>query len=729
MGSTKKKAGKPAPLAIRLLGDLEVLRGETPVRLPQSRKTRALLTYLVVSGTPHRRERLCSLLWDVADDPRAALRWSLSKLRALVDDPDAPRIVAAGETIGFEPRGAVVDVHHLRQRLAAGVESLATDELRELAREFRGDFLDGLELPDFFGFQSWRLAQREEARRFHAKVRRALAERLAASPEEALEHARKLAELEPYDEDAHAAVVRLLLALGRAREAEQQREHAVRVLEDLHVPLEGALRPASGSRGDAAACAPSAAGVSGGRGAERSGGAASSSGMASPPLAALGPGATPETRYARNGDVSIAYQVVGEGPVDVVLVPGWVSHVEYAWEEPSYARFLKRLASFSRLILLDRRGTGLSDRVADLPSREERMEDTRAVMDAVGCERAAMFGISEGGPICITFAATYPERTAALVLCNTTARMLEAPDYPHGWRRADFDNFLRHLEVWGTGRSVNLLAPSVARDPEFRRSWARFERFAVSPSGFQMLMRMVADIDARHALSAVTAPTLVVHRAADRILKTSGARYLAEHIRGARYVELPGEDHFLWVGDVEAVLGEVEEFLTGVRGTPEVDRQLMTLLFTDIANSTARAALLGDRYWAELLARHDAVVRRELAAARGTEIDHLGDGFLVAFDGPARAIRCAGRIIAATRELGLDLRAGVHTGECERLEGRVRGLALHIGARVAAEAEPGEVLVSQTVRDLIAGSAIELADRGSRPLKGVPGEWRLYAVR
>ena len=706
------KTSKADALTLRVLGELEIRRGPVALPLPQSRKTRALLAYLVVSGTAHRRERLCSLFWDVADDPRAALRWSLSKLRPLVDDPGAPRLVSQGGRIGFAARGAAVDVLDARARLAGGADALPTAALRELAAEFRGDFLDGLELPDFFGFQSWCLAQREEARRLEVKVRRALIQRLTTQPAEALAHAQQVAVLEPYDEEAHATVVRLLVALGRATEAERQQALSTRRLEELRVPVLGRLRDALLPPAPVAAVPASGAAV-----------------PTSAPAAAVSTHAAPETRYARNGDVSIAYQVIGDGAIDVLLVPGWVSHVEYAWEVPAYARFLERLASFARLILLDRRGTGLSDRVAALPSLEERMEDTRAVMDAAGCERAALIGISEGGPICLTFAATYPQRTAALVLCNTTARLLEAPDYPYGVRREDFEEFLRHLSTWGTGRSVRVLAPSIAEDANFRGAWARFERFAVSPSGFQTLMRMNADIDVRHTLPVVSAPTLVIHRADDWIMSSAGARDMAERIRGARYVEVPGADHLPWVGNVDELLDEVQEFLTGVRGRREADRQLMTLLYTDVADSTARAARLGDRDWAELIARHDAVVRRELAGCQGAELNHLGDGFLAAFDGPARAIRCATRIVGATRDLGLAVRAGVHTGECERHEGQLRGLALHIGARVAAVAAPGEVLVSQTVRDLIAGSAIALEGRGRHALKGVPGEWDLYAVR
>lgn len=698
-------------LILRLLGDFEICRGTVSLKLPQSRKTRALLAYLAVSRGPHRRERLCSLFWDVTDDPRAALRWSLTKLRPLVDDVGAPRIVADGASIAFEAHGAGVDFLDARTRLAGGVEGLSTDALLDLATMFRGDFLEGLELPDFFGFQSWCLAQREEAKRLHATVRRALVVRLAGRPGEALAHAQRLAELEPYDEDAHAAVARFLVMLGRKQEAERQSALSTRMLEEAGIPASGRLREALTPPGVSEGARTSA-----------------------PPVSPSAPRASvaaqiPETRYARNGDVSIAFQVTGDGPIDIVLVPGWVSHVEYAWEVPTYARFLNRLRSFSRLILLDRRGTGLSDRGADLPSLEERMEDTRAVMDAAGCRRAALFGISEGGPICMLFAATYPERTAALVLANTTARTLAGPDYPQGLSTEQIDRFMQRLQDWGTGHTVKVFAPSVADDPEFIRSWARLERSAVSPAGIRTLLRTNASIDARHALSAITAPTLVLHRADDRMLPASMGRYMAERIRGAHYVEVPGGDHFLWVGNIDVVFEEIEHFLTSVRGNEESDRQLMTLLFPEVIDAKNLPASSRDREWHERIARHTVTMRRELAACRGTEIRHERDGFVAGFDGPARAIRCATRIIAAGRDLGLAVRAGVHTGECERRDGRLGGLAFDIGAAVSAKAEPGEVLVSQTVRDLIAGSAIALEGRGSVSLAGVPGKWTIYAVR
>ena len=440
--------------------------------------------------------------------------------------------------------------------------------------------------------------------------------------------------------------------------------------------------------------------------------------------------AMPTTKYAKSADVHIAYQVVGEGAPNLVLVPGWVSHIEYAWEDPSFSHFLRRLASFSRLILLDRRGTGLSDRVSELPTLEQRMDDVRAVMDAAGAERAALFGLSEGGPMCLTFAATYPARTAALVLYGTFARMMRAPDYPIGLPAELLGRFLELVEEsWGTGSiSTDYFAPSLARDEAFRRSWARFERLAVSPAGIKALLRMTQETDARPALPVIRVPTLVMHREGDQVVRVEAARYVAERIQAAKYVELPGPDHFPWVGDIDAILDEVEEFLTGARRGQEPDRVLATVMFTDIVGATERAVALGDRRWRDLLDRHHAVIREQLTRFRGREIDTAGDGFLAAFDGPARGVRCAGAIVREMRRLGLEIRAGLHTGECEILQDKLSGIAVHTGARVASLAGAGEVLVSGTVKDLVAGSGIKFEDRGAHVLKGLPGEWRLFAV-
>jgi len=439
---------------------------------------------------------------------------------------------------------------------------------------------------------------------------------------------------------------------------------------------------------------------------------------------------TPTTKYAKNGDVHIAYQVVGEGDRDVLFVPGWVSHLEYAWEVPSYAHFLKRLASFSRLILLDRRGMGLSDRAHDLPTLEQRMDDVRAVMDAAGSKRAALVGLSEGGPMCMMFAATYPERTAALVLYGTFARMVRTNDYPIGLPSELLETLLDQIEQnWGNGSiSADHFGPGLAHDDAFRQAWARFERLAVSPGGMKTLIRMVYDTDARHTLPVIRVPTLVLHRKDDRVTRVAGARYIAERIQGVKYVELDGADHFPWVGDTETILEEIQEFVTGSRRGPEPDRVLATVMFTDIVGATERAVELGDRRWRELIDRHHAEIRAELAHFRGREIDTAGDGFFAVFDGPARAVRCAQAIVRELRRLGLDVRVGLHTGECEIHGEKLSGIAVHTGARIAAVAGAGQVLVSSTVKDLVAGSGIRFEDERVRHLKGIPGEWRLYTV-
>jgi class 3 adenylate cyclase len=437
------------------------------------------------------------------------------------------------------------------------------------------------------------------------------------------------------------------------------------------------------------------------------------------------------TRYAKSGDVSIAYQVVGEGPIDIVLIPIWVSHLEYAWEEPSLARFYRRLASFSRLILFDKRGTGLSDRVGDvhLPTLEERMDDVGAVMDAVGSERAAMFGVHEGAAMSALFAATHPERVSTLVAFGMFASRLRAPDYPWGWTPERRAEWLDEIErTWGGPVGLAAAAPSAAGDERFARWWSTYLRLGSSPGAALALARMNSDIDIRDVLPAVRVPTLLLHRVDDRRVAVDEARFIAGRIPDARLVELPGEDHLPWVGEQDAMLDEVEEFLTGARSAHPPDRVLATVLFTDIVGSTEHAVRLGDRAWRELVELHDGAVRIALARWGGRELDTAGDSFLAEFDGPARAIRCAADILARVRELGLDLRAGVHTGEVERAGSTLRGIAVHIGARVAAQAAPGEILVSQTVKDLVAGSGLAFEDRGEHALKGVPDSWRLYAV-
>jgi pimeloyl-ACP methyl ester carboxylesterase len=437
----------------------------------------------------------------------------------------------------------------------------------------------------------------------------------------------------------------------------------------------------------------------------------------------------PETRYARSGDVNIAYQVVGNGPRDLVFVPGWISNIDVSWEEPSMARFLRRLASFTRLIVFDKRGTGLSDRVADMPTLETRMDDVRAVLDAVGSARTALCGYSEGGPMCALFSATYPHRTSALITIGSFPRRTSAEDFPwgpsHEQRVATIE---RRASEWGNPIDLEVWAPSVAKDSQFREWWARFLRSSASPAGAVALSRMNLQIDVRDVLPLIRVPTLILHNAGDRAIQVECSRYMAQRIPGAKYVELQGQDHLPFVGNSDEILDEVEEFLTGVRHAPDPDRILATVMFVDIVNSTGLAAHFGDRRWRDVLAGFYELVRQQLASYRGGEIDTAGDGFLAAFDGPARAVRAASAITTAVRRLGIEVRAGVHTGECERMGSKFSGIAVHIGARIASMAAPGEVLVSSTVKDLVAGSGITFVDRGVQSLKGVPGEWRLYEL-
>jgi len=435
----------------------------------------------------------------------------------------------------------------------------------------------------------------------------------------------------------------------------------------------------------------------------------------------------PETQYARSGEVHIAYQVLGDGPLDLVFVPGFVSHLEFQWEEPMQARFFRRLASFSRLIRFDKRGSGLSDRVKT-GNLEERMDDVRAVMDAVGSERAALLGLSEGGPLSLAFAATYPERTSALILWNTYARLRRAPDYPCGIEPEKIDQMIEAIKAqWGTGAFVSFFVASAAGDEGFRNWWTRCERLAMSPGAALDGMRWIVEIDATRVLPVIRVPTLVLHAVGDSLMPPDHGRYMAQRIAGARYVELPGEDHFAWTtGD--AVTDEVEEFLTGARPAPEVDRVLATVLFTDIVGSTELASRLGDRAWRDLLERHHALVRKELARFRGREVNTAGDGFLATFDGPARAVRCACSIRDGVHQLGIEIRAGLHTGEVELMGDNIGGIAVHIGARVSAAARANEVLASSTLKDLVVGSGLRFSDRGAHVLKGVPDEWRLFTV-
>jgi class 3 adenylate cyclase/pimeloyl-ACP methyl ester carboxylesterase len=444
----------------------------------------------------------------------------------------------------------------------------------------------------------------------------------------------------------------------------------------------------------------------------------------------------PETRYALSGDVHIAYQVVGDGPFDLVFVPGFVTHMELQWRLPSMGDFLADLGSFCRLIRFDKRGTGMSDPVSGAPSLETRMDDVRAVMDAVGSRRAAFYGLSEGAAMSVLFAATYPERTAALVVRSCSPRTLWAPDFPWGRSEEAYQHEAdQALQVFATRaearEAVRALGMQTEQDAE---AFIDYVRYGASPGMLERLYRMNKEIDIRQVLPTVRVPALVMHGSEDHIVPVQAGAFTAQRLSSARFIELPGVGHVSLSAGGTQIQDEIKRFLTDVWQTggwedADTDRMLATVLFTDIVGSTAKAIELGDRRWRDLLGRHHTLVRRELLRHRGREIDTAGDGFLATFDGPARAIRCACAIVDGVRDLGLSVRAGLHTGECEVADGNIAGIAVHTGARVAALAGGDEVLVSSTVKDLVAGSGIQFSDRGPHELKGIPGEWRLFAVQ
>ncbi len=437
----------------------------------------------------------------------------------------------------------------------------------------------------------------------------------------------------------------------------------------------------------------------------------------------------PRTRYALSGDAHIAYQVFGEGDLDLVFIPGFVSNIEHYWEMPRVPALLERLGSFARVVMFDKRGTGLSDPVAEAPPLEQRMDDMQAVMDAAEVERAALFGISEGGPASVLFAATYPDRTSALVLYGSTPRFRTDTDISWGATDEQVELVLEDVSTrWGEGAMLEAFAPSAAGDPEMTEVWGRFQRAGASPAMGRAVIAALFEIDVRDILSTIRVPTLILHRRGDLIAPIEGARLMAERIPGARLVEFEGDDHVPFTGDFEPVVDQMEEFLTGAPPTRPLDRTLATVMFTDIVDSTKRAADAGDRRWRELIGRHDELTRRQLERFRGREVKTLGYGFLATFDGPARAVECACAIKDGVTPLGLEVRAGLHTGECELHPDDVRGMAVNIGARIGSIAEPSEVLVSSTVKDLVVGADLRFEDRGEHELKGVPGRWRLFAA-
>jgi pimeloyl-ACP methyl ester carboxylesterase/class 3 adenylate cyclase len=437
----------------------------------------------------------------------------------------------------------------------------------------------------------------------------------------------------------------------------------------------------------------------------------------------------PQTRFTQQGEITLAYQVLGDGPIDLVLVPGFVSHLEYGWEEPAYARFLQRLASFSRLILFDKRGTGLSDRITGVATLEQRMDDVRAVMDSVNSQRAVLLGVSEGGAMTALFAATYPERTAALILYGSIVKSAWEPDYPWGDTMELLEQRSeKYRREWGGPVDIERFAPSMQDDERFRAWWAKYLRLGASPSAVRLNRLNNMEIDIRDILPVIHVPTLIINRTEDQVTFIEEGRYLHDHIPGSKLVELSGADHFYWVGDSETVINEIQAFVTGKTPAVEPDRVLATVLFTDIVDSTRRLVELGDRRWRDLLANHNLIVSREISRYNGREIENTGDGVLAAFDGPTRAIQCAFAIREALRQMRIEIRAGLHTGEIELLGERVSGVAVHLAARVMAKAPASEVWVTRTVKDLVVGSGFQFTESGLYELKGIPDAWRLYRV-
>jgi class 3 adenylate cyclase len=439
----------------------------------------------------------------------------------------------------------------------------------------------------------------------------------------------------------------------------------------------------------------------------------------------------PRTKYARSGDVRIAYQITGDGPFDVVWAPGTMSHLDLDWESPPRALFFERFSKFCRLIRFDKRGTGLSDRPLKMATLEERTDDIRAVMDDIGIERANIFGISEGGSMACLFAASYPQRVNFLLVWGAQARWIASPDHPWGQTQREHDEMVAMIDdEWPSFDYLTGPGAGLGRDadPAFIESVGRYMRAAASPSAVRAYEIMNGQIDTRPILPSIQAPTLVMNRTGDPCARIEAARDMASRIPGSKFKEYPGNSHSMMLDDMETVLSDIQEFITGERPIDSYDRILATVLFVDIASSTERAAALGDTRWRNVLNSYYVIVRKEFSRFRGRERNTTGDGFLATFDGPARGIRCALAITQIVKQLGIDVRASVHTGECELMGDNVGGIAVHIGARVMAQAEPGAVIVSGTVKDLVSGSGIDFEDRGVHELKGVPGEWRLFAA-
>lgn len=692
-------------LAVSVLGALTVEADGRPLEQIASQRARSLLGWLAIHPGLHSRARVASVFWpDVLDESaRGSLRTTLATLRRELGPAGADLVTATRERVGIVPGEVQIDFDAFAQLASRG-------ELEEAAVLCRGDLLADLD-------DDWV----NEPREYHRRVLLELLGRIAAEAEDAgdldaaLARTREQVALDPLSEEAHRELIRRLAAAGdRPGALAAYKAYATRLRRDLDMaPSAGIRELADGVRAGKAGQDPSGNGA----GATTSGTESAAEVMAIP-----APNAPTETRYAKSGKLSIAYQVAGSGQ-DVVFVPGSVSHVELGWETPPWAAMNRRLSGFARMIVFDKRGMGLSDRTAELPTLEERMDDVRAVMDAAGSEKAAIVGISEGGPMALLFAATYPERVSALVLWGTFARMAWAPDYPDGIDPQLGEQFCDQIEEnWGQGQVIPVISTQDAPDDEAtRRQLGRFERASATPAMAAAANRFGLHVDARETLPVISAPTLVVHRSGDPLVGVEHARYVAEHIRGARFAEFPGDFHFSGRGRDEDALDEIEGFLTGTREEHEIDRVLKTILFVDIVDSTKTGA-------GSPLNERDATAGREIETHQGQLIKSTGDGLLAAFDRPAIAIRCAQALRHSLSQQGIEIRTGLHTGEIELRGEDVDGMALQIAARVASRAQAGQTLASRTVRDLVVGSEIEFEEHGAVRLEDVPGEWELLSV-
>jgi DNA-binding SARP family transcriptional activator/pimeloyl-ACP methyl ester carboxylesterase len=709
----------------RLLGPLEVIDGTAPLQIASGKQQALLALLLLNANRTVARDRIVDELWgeDVPHSAQKMVQIHVSQLRKALPEP---RLQTRATGYLLEVGEDELDLTRFerllaegRQALAEGAAARAAALLREALALWRGPALAEFAEP-FAPHEGRRL----EELRVAALEWRIEADLALGNHGEVVGELESLIASYPLRERLRSQHMLALYRSGRQAEALASYQAYRRSLDD-----ELGIEPTSGLmtleqkilRQDQ----------------ELEPGAAHRAALVVQPVREMAgePVVVPELDigYARSGDLRIAYQIVGDGPLDLVLVHGWVCSFQPGWENPKLAAFYSRLASLGRLILFDKRGTGLSDRVSPerLPDLETRMDDVRAVLDAIQSRRAVILGISEGGAMSTLFAATHPERTLALVLMGTFARMMYAPDYPIGLPDSEYRKRLAALDEddWApaaTREWLTRVAPDLLHDPAAVRWYVSYILRGASPGANKALRLMNEQIDIRDVLPTISVPTLVLYRSREYFRE--GTRYMGEHIPGARVLELPGNDHLPWEGDREALLDEIERFLAGAQEEVEPDRVLATLLFTDIVGSTAKAAELGDRAWQHLLTDHHRLVRAQLARFRGREVDMAGDGVFATFDGPARAIRCAAAIADGLKALGLEARAGVHTGEVEQANGSVRGIAVHIAARIAAVARAGEVIVSSTVKDIVAGSGIAFEERGEQELDGVPGTWRLFAA-